>query len=835
MRKMREVFARRQVRLAAAASLLAGLGMTATPAWATTRTWDLLSAGSNNGQIDNGSGTWNTTTANWTTNGGTNNSTWSSNDDAIFGGNPGVGTAGTITLSGTLDVNSITFNNAASGNFALTSGTLNFTNVNTSITQSSSSTASIASAITGGDTTLTLGGSGTGTVTISGVISETGGSHKLSLTKSGNSTYVLTGTNTYTGTTNINGGTLTLDGSIASGSTVNVATAGTLAGTGTVNGNATLTGNGVINFGSGGSIVGTLGVTGGNWNGLGSVTGAITSSSGAFTIGSGANLTANGNLNVTGGTLAAADATSTITGSVNYTSASSSTWAGVIAGAGKTLTLNNAAATLTLTGTNTYTGATNITAGNLVVNGSIASGSTVNVATAGTLSGTGTVNGNATITGAGIINFGVGGNIAGTLAINNGGNWNGVGTVAGAVSTPSSSGTFTIGSGANLTAPAGVNISLGMLAAGSSSSTITGSLNYTSAMNSTWGGVIAGSTNTLTLNRNNTVLTLSGANTHGGDTRITDGTITLANVNALQNSTLDMNAADLGPLSFKTITASTLGGLKGSRNIALANDAASAVALSVGNNNASTTYSGSLSGAGSLVKIGGGALTLSGSSSYTGATTINGGTLNVTGTVSGAGGNVDVNSGAKLTGTGTIQRNLNVNSGGTLSPAGDGTNSNVGTLSVGRNTSSAHTFGANSTYAWEIKDATAAAGTGYDTLSVTGTLTVGATSGSPMIVKLISHGPVTNWSSTGVYHWDIATATTVSGFSADKFVLDTTDFADDNPTDIGSSFSVDNGVAGRIRVSYTPEPGSSVILGAAGAAATLRRRRRSRDVRFASN
>jgi hypothetical protein len=40
-----------------------------------------------------------------------------------------------------------------------------------------------------------------------------------------------------------------------------------------VNRNATLTGSGIINFSSGGNITGTLGVTGGNWNGAGTVTG----------------------------------------------------------------------------------------------------------------------------------------------------------------------------------------------------------------------------------------------------------------------------------------------------------------------------------------------------------------------------------------------------------------------------------------------------------------------------------------------------------------------------------------------------------------------------------
>ncbi|MCY2973152.1 MAG: autotransporter-associated beta strand repeat-containing protein [Planctomycetota bacterium] len=185
------------------------------------------------------------------------------------------------------------------------------------------------------------------------------------LVKTTTGTLILGGINTYTGQTNIDTGTLQINGSTAAASTVNVATAGTLTGAGTVGGNATLTGNGIINISNLGNIGGSLDVTGGNWNGSGSVAGAVTASSGTFTIGAGANLTANGNLDVTGGSIASGNSASTITGSVNYTSASSSTFGGLIAGSGKTVTVNNGSATLTLSGTNTYTGTTTISGGTL--------------------------------------------------------------------------------------------------------------------------------------------------------------------------------------------------------------------------------------------------------------------------------------------------------------------------------------------------------------------------------------------------------------------------------------------------------------------------------------
>jgi len=125
-------------------------------------------------------------------------------------------------------------------------------------------------------------------------------------------------------------------------------------------------------------------------------------------------------------------------------------------------------------------------------------------------------------------------------------------------------------------------------------------------------------------------LTLAGANTYTGTTSINAGTLAITNANALLNSTLDLNASDSGAVSFSQN--STLGGLTGSRNLDMGTRT-----LSIGNNNASTTYSGILSN-GALTKVGAGTLTLSASNSYTGATTINGGVLALNNTNALAGG-----------------------------------------------------------------------------------------------------------------------------------------------------------------------------------------------------
>jgi autotransporter-associated beta strand protein len=125
--------------------------------------------------------------------------------------------------------------------------------------------------------------------------------------------------------------------------------------------------------------------------------------------------------------------------------------------------------------------------------------------------------------------------------------------------------------------------------------------------------------------------TLSGTNTFTGDTVISNGVLMLGTATTLQTSTLDSQG---GRLSFgTTLTVATLGGLKGSQGIALTNDNATPanVALTVGNNNADTSYAGALTGGGSLTKIGTGTLTLTGSNVFSGATTITLGNIVVSG------------------------------------------------------------------------------------------------------------------------------------------------------------------------------------------------------------
>ena len=153
-----------------------------------------------------------------------------------------------------------------------------------------------------------------------------------------------------------------------------------------------------------------------------------------------------------------------------------------------------------------------------------------------------------------------------------------------------------------------------------------------------YGGVISGS-GSLTKNGSG-LLRLLGANTYTGTTTLNSGILTLYNTLALQNSTLVYNGgtARLVP----GMTSPTLGGLSGSAGLALTTFASlTAVALTVGNNNASTAFSGAIIDGtvtgGSLTKIGTGTLALTGASTYTGGTTIKAGTIVARGTALGTG------------------------------------------------------------------------------------------------------------------------------------------------------------------------------------------------------
>ena len=99
---------------------------------------------------------------------------------------------------------------------------------------------------------LTLGGSYTGAANeIQGIIRDnnTAGGGLVSLSKTGASTWQLTGANTYTGATSVTGGVLAVNGSLANTSTT-VGSGGTLQGSGSIAGSVTVQSGGTLATGN---------------------------------------------------------------------------------------------------------------------------------------------------------------------------------------------------------------------------------------------------------------------------------------------------------------------------------------------------------------------------------------------------------------------------------------------------------------------------------------------------------------------------------------------------------------------------------------------------------
>jgi hypothetical protein len=202
-----------------------------------------------------------------------NNATSFSNTDLIIGNNVLLFAANTGTLGSNATTSpNVTVNGIL--NLVASSATGRTVSVK-SLTGAGSVFGSMTAANTN-TTTLALNGT-SGSTTFSGVISNGPGTGALALTKSGGSTQILSGTNTYTGNTTVSGGTLT----IASTGTIN-SSSGVLIGAGNFNYNSSTALTPAITFtGTGGTLsgsgtVGAITLTTGNTISPGNSPGTLT-------------------------------------------------------------------------------------------------------------------------------------------------------------------------------------------------------------------------------------------------------------------------------------------------------------------------------------------------------------------------------------------------------------------------------------------------------------------------------------------------------------------------------------------------------------------------------
>ncbi|MCF7785606.1 MAG: autotransporter-associated beta strand repeat-containing protein [Prosthecobacter sp.] len=494
----------------------------------------------------------------------------------------------------------------------------------------------------GTSTGATLNSGGTLSTTFDGLI-QNGGSAFLAFNKNGSGTLTLTGSNTYTGGTVVSNGVLSFamlaNGGVASniGASTNAAsslilTGGTLRYTGaavstdrlftvtTVGGTLDASGTGAVNFTNTGSMgfnsqsgARTLTLTGthtgsntiaavigdnggatslvksgvGTWvlTGTNTYSGTTTISAGVLQIGSGS----------TTGTLGSGAVTNNASLVVNRSNAV--TLANTISGSG---TFTQAGAgTTTLSGSNSYTGVTTITAGVLKVTVLANGGSNSNIGASSNAAGNLVLNGGIlqyTGTGAStnrLFSLGIG---SGGIDVSGSGNLNFTNTGSMGFNGESGARTLVL-SGTNTT---GVNIIAAAIGdfGGATSVSIEG--------DATW--------------------LLTGANTYTGATTVSSGVLQIGGSNLESAIIVGAHAIlELNGLNTR------IGSLAGSGTVQ--NNSGTAATLTMSGNNTSTLFSGVIqdggSGALALIKEGSGKFTLSGSNTYTGTTTISAGELQI--------------------------------------------------------------------------------------------------------------------------------------------------------------------------------------------------------------
>jgi fibronectin-binding autotransporter adhesin len=745
------------------------------------------------------------------------------------GGTSGTLGSGALTNNGTLAINrssAVTLGAELSGTGSLAQNGSGTTTLSANNTYSGTTTISGGTLQVGaGGASGTLGSGAvtnngalainrSGSLTLANTISGNG-----SLTKNGSGTATLSGANTYTGSTTINGGTLATSGNnrLATGNSVTVNSGGTfqLGGNQTL---ASVAGGGTIQLGD---YILNTGASNSTLSGGMAGNGGLTKSGvGTFTLSGQSSFT--GDTNITGGTLVLANANALTNDAVVLMQAGTTLTlnqrtfigaldqgGGTVNGPGElvstlTLTSNGSlnavladgpdyaagilkrtSGTTSIGAANTFTGAVKIQGGTLQLsgNGSFAAGSSLVMSAGATMDLNNKSQTFSAVTGQG-------GTIAmgsGSLTVNNSGtdDYNGIVTGSGSL-TKQGAGTLTLGG--NNTYSGGTTVSGGKLAGTTTSLkgaiTNNAQVEFAQDSNGTYSSNMAGSG--ALIKSGTGAVTLSGSNTHSGGTTISGGKLIASTANLQGNiannaefelaqntaGTYAGNISGSGALTKSGSGTVTLGGsntYSGGTTVSGGKLAGTTANLqgNIANNAAvefnqasNGTYLGAMSGTGTLAKTGAGNLVMSGTSTYSGATTVETGQLTVNGAIAST---ATVQSGASIGGSGRVG-GLILESGATLTPG-----NSPGTLSVDGDA----TWNSGANYNWQVyatnTDAAVqtGAGTGWDFLDVSGTLTLSGIDSSNRfnlnLWSLSSTGPDVNgtipgWNPNVGSTWLIASA-----------------------------------------------------------------------------
>jgi fibronectin-binding autotransporter adhesin len=569
--------------------------------------------------------------------------------NATNGGN--IDNAGTLNIAAPLNITggvTMTFTGAGAttvtGGIAPTSGALNFSdsgsvtlggvNVETGVTTLNSGTLTLNGSFTGSANNITVN-AGTFAESASGMIGTSGSG----LTLNGG-TATLSGSNSYTGFTTVASGGLTLDFSVATtpATATNIISSGSTLRLGGGAGLPTIT---IVGGGTGASNSQTFFATTFQSNGSSAIVvnqnnatnvslalGTLTRNSGSTVD---LTLPSAGNVSAASTTPASNSVLVTASSGIAFATVGGANWAAISSG------------TITALGsyqTNYATAASNINVGN------------------GTASATDTPASGFTVN---------------TLRFN------------AANLTIAASGTNTVSTGGILVTSAGTTdaITGGNLQAGGGKELVVidnGSLNIGSAIQNN------SSASALTLAGTGST-TLSGANTYTGLTVITQGTVNAGAAAVFSGSTQTSGAfgvnsavtlvnnatASLSVDGFNTTIGSLAGGGTTGGNVALGNNT-----LTIGSNNAPTTYAGAISGNGGLIKIGNANQTLSGSNSFSGGLIIKAGTVTSSNANAFGSGTITLGDSANTGLAATLAANTTVTMSNAITTAGNGINTIYG-------------------------------------------------------------------------------------------------------------------------------------------------------------